>query len=334
MENEDRIIIIDHIKNGCRRKCILPIIAIVILVAILFVVPFGSILNPEKINDIYNVKPNQKYVDVTASNLKYTGYDLKNGIGKKFSYYYSMKSGKRFFVLIPAKKNPKESINNITFKAKVVKPNAEYNEMVSLFSKDINWTEEGLKSISSGYIISATDYHPFRSILFLVLILLLIIAALIKLIIAIRGYKDPYSYPVCSYLSKNENLELMDEAQDELDSERYLQINATYITENYFIDLDTSGTRIIPLKDVIWVFRFGRRGFDIRKHALTYTINFITRDEELVKIPRKSSDEAMAIMKSIKATEYDIITGHSDEKRRRVLEILRKPGEEEKTEEN
>ncbi len=332
MENEDRIIIIDHIKNGCRRKCVLPIVTIVILVAILFIVPFGSILNPEKINDIYNVKPNQKYVKATASNLEYTGYDLKNGIGKKFSYYYSMKKGKCFFVLIPAKKIPKSKINKITFKAKVIKPNSAYNDMVSLFSKDINWTEEGLKSISTGYIVSAADYHPYRSILFLVLILFLICAALVKLIIAIRGYRDPYSYPVCSYLSKNENLELIDEAQEELDSENYLQINATYITENYFIDLDTSGTRIIPLKDVIWVFRFGRRGFDIRKHALTYTINFITRDEELVKIPRKSSDEAMAIMKSIKATEYDIITGHSDEKRRRVLEILRNSGEEEKTE--
>ena len=117
-----------------------------------------------------------------------------------------------------------------------------------------------------------------------------------------------------------------------------MQINANYNTANYFIDVDKAGSFISTHKDVIWVFRLGRRGFDIRKHTLTYTINFITRDGELMRIPKKSSDEAMAIMKSIKATEYDIITGHSDAKRNMALEIIRRNQEpvteEEKTEED
>lgn len=333
MENEGRIVILDHIKNICKRRCILPGIVIIIMIALLFIVPFGSLLNPKDVKGIFNVKPSDSFVEVSTGKMNYTGYDVKNGMGTEFSYYYSLKGDKCAFALIPknlvkasGKSLPegsvKESINNLTFKAKVIKPNAPYKKMVSMFAKDLNWTDEGLNSISTGLVVSSANYHPYRYIFCLIVIILLILAAVARLVASIKRFRDPYLFPVNTYLSNDESEELIDEAQEELDSENYLQINATYITENYYIDLDTSGAFIIPLKDVIWVFRLGRRGVDIGKHSLTYTINFITRDGEIMKVPRKSSDEAMAIIKSIKATEYDIITGHSDEKRQRVIEII------------
>lgn len=334
MENEDRIVILDHIKDICKRRCILPVVVIVVMIALLFIVPFGSLLSPKKVDGIFNISAKDDFVEVSTKQMRYTGYDVKNGIGTKFSYYYTIKDGKCAFALIPqdlvkadGKNLPedavKEEIKNLTFKAKVIKPNRAYNEMISMFAKDLNWTEEDLNSISTGWIVSSANYHPYRYIFSLIVIILLIGLAIVRLINSIKGYKDPYRFEVCSYLSKEECHELIDEAQDELDSANYLQINATYITEDYYIDLDTSGAFIIPLKDVIWVFRLGRRGFDIGKHSLTYTINFITRDGEVVKVPRKSSDEAMAIIKSIKATEYEIITGHSDEKMRMAAAIIR-----------
>lgn len=343
METEGRIVILDHIKNICKRRCIIPVVAIVVLIALLFIVPFFSLLSPKKVDGIFNVKSSDAFVEVSTKQMKYTGYDVKNGLGTKFSYYYALKNGKCAFALIPhdlvkaeGKDLPddavKEEIKDLTFKAKVIKPNSSYKKMIELFANDLNWSEDELNSISTGWVVSSANYHPYRYIFSLILIIALIGFAIYRLVNAIKCYKDPYRFEVCSYLSKEESRELIDEAQDELDSENYLQINATYITENYYIDLDTSGAFIIPLKDVIWVFRLGRRGVDIGKHSLTYTINFITRDGEVVKVPRKSSDEAMAIIKSIKATEYEIITGHSDEKMRMAAEIIR-GREEEKTEE-
>ena len=334
MENENGIIILDHVKDVCKRKCIIPVVAIVLLVALLFIVPFGSLLNPKKVDGIFNVKSSDNFINISVNQMKYTGYDVENGMGNKFSYYYALKDGKCAFALIPqdlvkatgkdlAEGSVKDKISNLTFKAKVIKPNRPYREMLIQFAKDLNWTEDNLASISTGVIVSSANYHPYRYIFCLILILILIAFAIVRLVTYYKKYKDPYSFAVCHYLNKKESCELIDEAQEELDSENYLQINATYITENYFIDLDNSGAFIIPLRDVIWVFRLGRRSFDIRKFTLTYTINFITRDGELMRIPKKSSDEAMAIMKSIKATEYEIITGHSDEKRRRALEIIR-----------
>ena len=334
METEGRIVILDHIKNICKRRCIIPVVAIVILVALLFIVPFFSLLSPKKVDGIFNVKSSDSFIEISTKQMKYTGYDVKNGLGTKFSYYYALKDGKCAFALIShdlvkaeGKDLPddavKEEIKDLTFKAKVIKPNSSYKKMIELFANDLNWSEDELNSISTGWVVSSANYHPYRYIFSLIIIIVLIGFAIYRLVNAIKCYKDPYRFEVCSYLSKEESRELIDEAQDELDSENYLQINATYITENYYIDLDTSGAFIIPLKDVIWVFRLGRRGVDIGKHSLTYTINFITRDGEVVKVPRKSSDEAMAIIKSIKATEYEIITGHSDEKMRMAAAIIR-----------
>ena len=333
MENLDRIVILDHIKTICKRRCILPVVAIIILVALLFIVPYASLLSPKKVDGIFNVNEKDDFVEVSTKQMNYTGYDVKNGMGTKFSYYYSIQNGKCAFALIPydlvqakGKDLPedavKQKIKDLTFKAKVIKPDSSYNKMISMFAKDLNWTEDDLNDISTGWVVSSANYHPYRYIFSLIIIILFIGLAIVRLINSIRCCKDPYRFKVCSYLSKEECRELINEAQEELDSENYLQINATYITENYYIDLDTSGAFIIPLKDVIWVFRLGRRGVDIGKHSLTYTINFITRDGEVMKIPRKSSDEAMAIIKSIKATEYEIITGHSDEKMRRAAAII------------
>ena len=335
IENDERIVILDHIKSVCRRKCILPVVVIILMVALLFIVPFGNVWGPKKVDGIFNVKTNQKFVTVSTGSMKYTGYDIKNGFGHDYSYYYALKDGKCAFALVPKSlvKNPskdlpsdsvKEEIDNVTFNAKVIKSNSSYEKMISLFSKDLNWTDDGLKSISTGVVASAADYHPYRYLIGFLTILIIIAYAILRLVIAIRGAKNPYTYPVCSYVKKQDRQDLIDEAQDELDSENYLQINATYITENYFIDLESSSTYVIPFKDVVWVYRLGKRGFDIKKQALTYTINFITRDGVMIKVPKKSSDEALAIMKSIKATEYEIVTGHSDEKRQYIKELIKK----------
>lgn len=331
-ENKDRIIILDHIKRVCKHHIPAPIIIIICLIVLIFMIPFGSVFHPQKVKGVFNVDPKQKYVDITTDKIKYTGYDMKNGLGEEYAYYYSMKDNKCQFVLIPAFGTSPKEVSDVKFKAKVIKPNASYKKMISLLSKDLSWTEKGLEEISTGYIISAADYHPYAYRIVLWTILVLIGVFLLRLILYIFRIRNPYLYPICSFLSKKDFKNMIDEAQEELDSENYLQINTTYITENYYIGLDSSRVYVIPLRDIIWVYRLGRRGFDIKKQTLTYTIRFITRDGVTIRVKRKSSDEAMAIMKSIKATEYEIITGHSDEKRRMVLEKI-KQNNAEKTEE-
>ena len=113
-----------------------------------------------------------------------------------------------------------------------------------MFAKDLNWTDEGLNSISTGLVVSSANYHPYRYIFCLVVIILLILAAIVRLVASIKRFKDPYLFPVCTYLSNEECHELMDEAQDELDSENYLQINATYITENYYIIIQNNSKTV------------------------------------------------------------------------------------------
>ncbi|MBR2190814.1 MAG: hypothetical protein IJ883_04185 [Eubacterium sp.] len=101
METEGRIVILDHIKNICKRRCIIPVVAIVILVALLFIVPFFSLLSPKKVDGIFNVKSSDSFIEISTKQMKYTGYDVKNGLGTKFSYYYALKDGKCAFALIP-----------------------------------------------------------------------------------------------------------------------------------------------------------------------------------------------------------------------------------------
>ena len=253
IENKDRVIITSHIKSVCKRQLIAPIIVIVATLVLVTFIPFKDVLNPESVKGVFNVKPDQTYIEITTGELTYTGYDMKNGFGEEYSYYYAINNKKCVFVLVPARPITKKKINNVTFKAKVIKPNSAYDKMVSLLAKDLNWTEKGLKSISSDYIISAADYNTYKFIIAFWIIVCLVGLAFLRIILAILGLKDPYRYPVCSFLTKDESHDLIDEAQEELDSENYLHINDAYITENYFIALDPIQVHIIPLKDIIWV---------------------------------------------------------------------------------
>ena len=87
--------------------------------------------------------------------------------------------------------------------------------------------------------------------------LFILFVSIKKVISEIMGIFVPYFYPVCTFLGKKEQKALIDNAQSELLSENYLQINSMYITENYFIDIDKSYVSIIPLKDIIWCYRVG-----------------------------------------------------------------------------
>ena len=308
--------ILNQIKNICVKKIKLPVFIIIITTCIFLICPFISVFNPTEKTDIFKVQKSDKYVNVTGKKLYYTGYKLDRAFGHTYGYYYALSNNKCVFVVVPIDGTAKSVLKNCNFKGKVSSYDRSFKKMIQSFSTDLNWDNDSLLNISSDFIISNADYHPYSYALLFWITTVVFLFALKVIIESIICIKKPYNYGVCTFIGKNEQKYIIDNAQLELNSENYIQINDMYITENYFIDFGKSSIVIIPLCEIVWCYRVGEFSLNPKDTVHDFSICFMIYTESIVKAKHKTSDEALELLNAIRATEYDIIIGHSDSKRR------------------
>lgn len=311
-----------NIRNVCRKKMVTPAIFIVAMVIVLISCPFINIFHPVNVDNIYDVKESDTYINVTADTLHYSGYNLITFGNSQYSYYYALKDNKCIFTIIPTGANPKPVVNNYSFKAKVIKPNKAYNQMLSAFAKDLNWNKNDLSKLTGTFLLSNADYHPILYMILFWLVLIILFVSIKNFVSAVIGFVNPTFYPVCTFLGRHAQKSLIEAAGMELNSDNYLQINSMFITENYFIDFGKKTVSIIPLNEIVWCYRLGTISLNPRKEDPEYALHFTILSGSVITAKYKTSDEALEAINAIRATEYDIIIGHSESKRKRAKRII------------
>jgi hypothetical protein len=304
------------IKSVCLTSLRLPAVMIVLCLIVLLSLPFINIFHPSKIESIDKIDQNTQCIDITVKKITYAGYDLVGVAGKQYGYYYSLDHGKCTFFLIPVSENPKKTLTDYRLKAKVIEYDSAFDEMAESFAKDLNWDKDSMLQVTKPFIVSNEAYHPFFYMFLFWIILIVFLINAKRFIQSIVEYFSPTLYPVCSFLGKSVQQEILTEAQEELSEGTYIQINDMYITENYFVDFGKKSVSVIPLRDIIWCYRLGNFPLNPFNQNHNYSINFMIRNGSILSIANKTSDEALELINAIRATEYDIIIGHSDAKKK------------------
>lgn len=314
--------ITNKIRTACRNKLGIPIFLCILMIIIFIICPFISVFHPTSVDDVHNVTSDDAYVKVKAKKLYYTGYNLEKAGGSLYGYYYSIQDGKSVFAIIPIDGTPQKVIKNYEFKAKVTKPDRAFKKMQESYMNDLNWNVESFSKVNADFVLSNADYHPLFFIIFLWIVLVVFLISLKKTISCFLAIANPYIYPVCTFIGKREQKLLIDDAQYELDSENYIQINDMFITENYFIDLGKTKVSIIPLDEIVWCYRMGEISLSPRDTAPEFSICFMILSGAVITAKHKSSDEALELINAIRATGYEIIIGHSESKRKEAKRIV------------
>ena len=208
------------------------------------------------------------------------------------------------------------------FKGKVIKPNSSYKEMLDAFSKDLNWDSQSLSKITGECLISNANYHPIKYMIFMWFVIVIMLISLKNIVEAIMGIVNPYLYPVCTFLNKQLGKEYIDDAESELSFGNYIQINSIYITENYCIDLGKNKISILPLNDIVWCYRLGNISLNPKSEEPTFSLHFTLIDGSTILFKKKTSDEALEAINAIRATEYNIIIGHSESKKKAAKAVI------------
>lgn len=317
-----KISITNKIRTACGNKLGVPLFLCAIMMIIFILCPFISVFHPDTVNDIHKVTSQDGYVKIKAKKLYYTGYNLEKSGGSLYGYYYSIKDGKSVFAIIPIEGVPQKVIKNYEFKARITKPNRAFKKMLESYMNDLNWNVDSFSKVNADFILSNADYYPSFYMVLLWIVLVIFLISMKKSVSRLIAIANPYIYPVCSFIEKKEQKALIDDAQYELDSENYIQINDMYITENYFIDLGKTKVSIIPLDEIVWCYRMGEISLNPKDTAPEFSICFMILTGSVITAKHKSSDEALELINAIRATGYEIIIGHSESKQKEAKRIV------------
>jgi len=305
------------------RKLLYPFLTLIITVLIFIRLPFYEVWNPakilmtEQIIAFYNEE--RYYVDITWAILYYSGYDyLENGKWKG-SYYYTLSDELCYFVLLSPEltEEKAEMLKQVHIKAKLVSGGKMLTELIKGMATDLGWTAQGLSAATSHIVVSEVDYVLARSnVLFAINTLLMVIAAFTtsKLLIFIF---QPVCYPACSRMRCYGAIRSHIRQLDKELNEKNLIYGDLTITRNYLISISKYEIQMIPLKDIIWAYKYStfRR---YRRQRITYTLRVVGRKGVTVITPGQKKEDVDRVLAVLKEGIPEVKIGYKREYERMV----------------
>lgn len=286
--------------------------------------PFEDILLPTRLHTISALldedKSSQEFIEVTVPTLYYTGYDEIKNSRKVASYYYTFIDDTCVFFLLNTKADVTQApkLSNITLKAKQMKNAVRVNEIREYLANDLLWTKEELSKISSDYLISEPDSFYMQGYFLLAFIILSGSYGLVSIISSVFFLIAPFYSPFCKLLvsSKRNALQI---ANYEYASNRLFQCNKMTITQTYLIELGKYKVEVIPLDQIIWIFKHSTIS---RLNGISYNLVIHTTNGKL-KIEHMQKFEADSILTYLNDYPLPILIGYSKDNEKNAKELIR-----------
>ena len=318
-----------------------PLFPIIVSTVFIVIMPFKEMINPIKVSStaeaIEAVKQGHEYIEISAEKLIYSGCNYMKDSDVYGEYYYDLVNGEKcvFFLIRPSDESEtRVNLSNVTKTVKVVKTNGIFNNMLSMFSNTINWTEEGVREITEDYVLSEVDYHgiTYRVLLVLLLITFAYGVAVFSynLIFAIMPMLSPklvvarYYYSVDKKHKTKDMDSFMRLVAGEMDNPKVHEENM-YITEHFYINMDKSNFAIVPIDRIVLAYEHSTLKTFLGMHLnVSYTLCLKCTTMLRFNAPKKTHDEVKSILDYFRENEPGILVGYTDENKQLVKSIINK----------
>ncbi len=326
MENLENLIQ-RSIKNYYKTKIIAPVIFLLFLVLISVLFPVKEMIFPKTykgeeivLADMYEDK--ELFARFTLHDLYFTGYTNKWLDATKGYYYYTMIGSDCVVVLLDP--NTCEQgipvINNITVKGRILNNSKAARTLLTNLANDLSWSEDGIVSSVSAYSINEPDAVGFFNRLFKILYIgsgglaiLLVIAYMIFILIPV------ISPPVLKLSSYGKAHELLAMAEEELVTLPQLATEDMFITEHFFIETSKYGVAIVPIDEIVWIYKYSTLHKFLWHHfSISYTLYITAGRRHYIKCPKNIKSDIDGIIDYLSEANHDILVGFSEENRLKV----------------
>lgn len=320
-----------NIKKVYKKRLIAPAIYIIFLISIWLLFGVHAMLFPGKLNTSTNIetlyKQNTKYVDAKFRRLYFTGY-TQSFLGNKLGYFYYTKYNNHILILLLTPKQSQEGLSelkNISLTARIINANdsATFKSLALNLAKDLNWTSIGFHAQVYPYYLSQPDAHFTLSYLFLFLYFFSGIYAFLSLCKFLFYIRFPHHATVCRQLKTfGKPKDLLAQAEEELATLPQLATEDMFITEHFFIEVSKYGIAIVPISEIIWIYKHSTLNKFFWYHFnISYTLHITAHNHLYIQCPKSTKSDIDGIIDYLAEANHSIFVGFNEENRRKVQKI-------------
>lgn len=322
-----------NIRAYYRKRLVAPICFLLLLSALWFLFPLEAILHPapftaaDTLESAYEDK--KEYVTVTFNNLTFTGYTSTRFGSTNGYWYYEVRNHKCNLVLLsPATcEEGLPTIESLTTICLIEKEDTLYSELLSLLATDLLWTQEGITSQMPAYYFSEPGYNPVtNAILFIVYFGSSYFAAF-SLLRYLLFILCPALAPACQNLIIYGNpFEQLAEAEEELATLPQLATEDMFITEHYFIMTSPYGNAIVPIQEILWIYKYSTLQKFLWYHfSISYTLHISANKHLFIQCPKNIKSDIDGIIDYLAEANHNIMVGFNEENRLKAQASQGKP---------
>lgn len=333
-ENYDHYIT-NNIRAFYRRRLLAPIVYLCLLLFFWLLLSLYAPLFPDSLDSAETLgeayDDGREYLETTLNDLKFTGY-TRNLFGSPDGYYYyTMRAGECIIVLLSPSTSEQglPEVKSASLRGRIV-PSAEsesFGALLAHLSEDLGWTEDGIRSKVSQYLLSEPDYNPSGNLFLYGVILLTGGYALICLVLFVLFIRFPVLSPPCQDLALFGNpRRLLAMAEEELATLPQLATEDMFITEHFFIETSIYGNAIIPISQIIWIYKYSTlHKFFWYHFSISYTLHISAKGHLYVQCPKNIKSDIDGIIDYLAEANHNILVGFSEENRLKVQQIQGAP---------
>ena len=151
--------------------------------------------------------------------------------------------------------------------------------------------------------------------------------ALICLILYLLYIKFPFLSPACQNLMVFGNpIRMLEEAEEELATLPQLATEDMFITEHYFILTSPYGNAIVPIQEILWIYKYSTLHKFLWYHfSISYTLHITANKHMYIHCPKNTKSDIDGIIDYLAEANHDILVGFNEENRLKVQAVQGKP---------
>ena len=331
-ENYDHYIS-KNIKAFYKRRLAAPIIYLIVLILAWHFFSLSAVFSPDILPDDTSLetafRDGKQYISTTLSDLKFTGYTQSIFGHTNGYYYYTMRDEECIIVLLSPNTSEEglPSIEEVTIKGKISKGNENFDTLLSNLSTDLNWTENGIRNKVSSYYISEPGFNHVGNWILFAAIFITGIYALLCIVLSVIYMFFPVLSPACQDLALFGNpKKMLEQAEEELATLPQLATEDMFITEHFFIETSVYGNAIVPIDEIIWIYKYSTlHKFFWYHFSISYTLHISANKHLYIQCPKNIKSDIDGIIDYLSEANHDILVGFNEKNRLKVQEIQGTP---------
>lgn len=317
------------IRSLYKRRLPAPAIYLALLLFIWFYFGMSSVIFPLKINESDSLESlysrHGRYVQTTLEDLYFTGYTKSEFSRNEGYYYYTMRDNNCIIVLLSPStcEEGLPEIEEVTISARILRGTSTYQSLLEKLSKDLNWTTSGIHGQLSSYYLSEPDFKPLTNNILLGFLAISGLYACLSIFSFVLYLIFPHLAPACRQLAPfGKPKELLALAEEELATLPQLATEDMFITEHFFIETSNYGIAIVPIQQIVWIYKHSTlHKFFWYHFSISYTLHITARHHVYIQCPKNIKSDIDGIIDYLAEANHDILVGFNEENRIKVQKI-------------